>query len=135
MRYFLTFVLVITLSFIALSGCGNGGNDNGNGNITEPVSFSIEVTPTFVLAYPGESFQFYVTVLSDDTKNAVNISASIIGAALNISSEAIKPGETCTITITPSEAEVGKTLILKVAAERAGLTDNKTAQLSIGVAS
>ena len=125
MKVLTLIIMTIILATIPILGCGN--------EVREGVPFSIQVSPQQIGgAYPGQAYKFLVTALSDETGKAVNISASITGAYLEVNPKAIKPGEVATITIIPGDTSVDQTLIMTIEGERDGLIEKETATIYMG---
>ena len=128
MRLFITALMVIVLAMVTALGCGGG-------EIKEGVPFSIQVSPKNIDGHALGEFKFSVTVSSDEARKAVIISAAIAGASLEVSPEAIKPGEVAEIIVVPFSGSTGQLLTLNVEGERDGLIETDTATLFVGTES
>ena len=111
MRLFITALMVIVLAMVTALGCGGG-------EIKEGVPFSIQVSPKNI---DGHALGI--------------ISAAIAGASLEVSPEAIKPGEVAEIIVVPFSGSTGQLLTLNVEGERDGLMETDTATLFVGTES
>ena len=128
MRLFITALMVIVLSIVTVLGCGGG-------EIREGVPFSIQVSPENIDGHALGEFKFSVTVSSDEARKAVNISAAIAGASLEVNPEAIMPGEMAEIVVVPFTGSTGQLLTLTIEGERDGLVETDTATLFVGTES
>ena len=127
MRVFITILMVIIFSFVAVPGCGD--------EVKEGVPFSIQVSPKHIDGHPSGEFEFSVAVSSDEARKDVNISASIDGASSEVNPEVIKPGEVAIVTVTTFTESYGQLLTLTVQGERDGLMEESTATIFVGTES
>ena len=131
MKPLLVSLLVLMIFISAVFGCGDGG-----GGIKDGVPFSIQVDPVNREGHPLGNFDFSVTATSEETRKAINISASTEGAEIKpIEPIAIMPGEVAKIIVVPFAESTGMELIITIQGERDGIVETTTAKLFVGTES
>ncbi len=128
MRVFVTALMVIVLTIVTVLGCGEG-------EIRDGVPFTIQVSPDSLDGHVEGQFMYSATVSSDEDRKAVNISAVMPGASVEVNTKAIKPGEVAEIIVFPLFESAGQLLTLTVEGERDGLTETDTATIILGTES
>lgn len=126
MKLLITIIMIIVMLAVPALGCG--GNET-----KEAIPFSIEVSPVLVVgAYAGQAFIFSVKALCNEGGKAVNISASVTSGDVSVNPETIEIGQNSKVTVIPSVASVGKTIVISIEGERDGLIEKATAAIEMG---
>ncbi|UCE97851.1 MAG: hypothetical protein JSV74_00510 [Dehalococcoidia bacterium] len=127
MRKIGAILMIVIITSFSMLGCGDGSEQ------AVLVPFSIEVNPPVIThAYVGQAYTFSVTISSEESGKAVNISALVNDCYLTINPDKIKPGEVSKVVVVPLDSSVGKTLVINIEGERGGLIERATVSIQMG---
>jgi len=121
-------VVIIAASIAVITYSMRGSN-------TEPTPFSLSVINRpasfgdILYSIPNQKCLFLVTVEENQTSSesmAVNISVTSPNCEITIFPQAITPGQVAEVTVTPTEADIGKNVSVTIQGARDGLKQTKT---------
>lgn len=127
--------IAVIIAMVTIAALPPASVEPDDGQTDENTAFHINVIPEQLSgdSIAGQHCVFLVVIADDGQENElpVSISAEAAGAVVVINHEDIFPGEVAEVVVTPAQANVGKSVTVRITGNRGDSTDEKTVDFAV----
>lgn len=115
---------LLIIALLLFSGCNNQKNDT---------PFSIQVDPVELKGFsiPGQSIHYLVTVQDEEKDDAVTISATALGASVQILQNELLEGQVAEVIVVPDTDSTGKKIEVLIEGKRGSIKEEITRSFEV----